>query len=467
MKPFMNEDFMLSNDTARKLYHDFAKDMPIFDYHCHLTAKEIAENRVFNNITEAWLGGDHYKWRILRSNGIAEEYITGNKSDKEKFEKWAQVVPYMIGNPLLHWTHLELQRFFGISEVLSSNNANEIWEKCNAMLQKEEFSPRELIKRSNVKALCTTDDPIDSLEYHKILRDDPTFEVKVLPTFRPDGALNIEKETFISWLNKLEEVSGNKIENYQDFLTALKDRIEYFHEVGCRLSDHAIDSHFYLEADESEISNIFQKRLTQGELTQEEIIKYKSAIFIYLGRAYHQHGWAMQLHIGALRNTNSRKEGLLGPNTGFDSIADFSYAQELSQFMNALDYANSLPKTILYCLNPRDNYMLASMIGNFQEGIPGKIQFGSAWWFNDHKDGMEEQMKALANEGLLSRFVGMLTDSRSLLSYPRHEYFRRILCNLIGNWVENGEYPADFVVLGEIVKDICFNNIKHYFGMEL
>lgn len=462
----MDEDFLLDTDTAKRLYHDCAKDMPIFDYHSHLPAKEIAENKTFANITEIWLGGDHYKWRLLRSNGVPEEYITGNRSDKEKFYKWAETVPYMIGNPLYHWTILELKRYFGVTEVLSAKNADEIWEKCNAMLQTEAFTPRELIKRSNVKALCTTDDPVDSLEYHKILRDDPTFEVKVLPTFRPDGALNIEKDTFITWVQQLEQASGNKINSYHDFLESLESRIKYFHEAGCRLSDHGIESHFYMEADDEEVSKIYEKRMSGEHLTAEEIAKYKSAVLVFLGRKYQEYGWAMQLHIGALRNTNTRMFRSLGPNTGFDSIADFTYAQELSQFLDALDCTDSLPKTILYCLNPRDNYMIASMIGNFQGEIPGKIQFGSAWWFNDHRDGMEEQMKALANVGLLSRFVGMLTDSRSFLSFTRHEYFRRILCSLIGTWVENGEYPADFDVLEQIVRNICYDNIKNYVGIE-
>ncbi|GAA4726218.1 glucuronate isomerase [Brevibacillus fulvus] len=467
MKPFLHEDFLLDSETAKKLYHQYAKDMPIFDYHCHLSAKEIAENRKFANITEAWLGGDHYKWRAMRSNGVSEEYITGEKSDKEKFVRWAETVPYLIGNPLYHWTHLELQRYFGITEPLSAENADNIWERCNTLLQDEAFTPRALLKRSNVVALCTTDDPTDSLADHRKLRDDPAFDVQVLPTFRPDQAYQIEKETFPSWVQQLEQATDMAIDTYHDFLTALARRIQFFHEAGCRLSDHSIESSFYREATEEELSAIFRKKLDRKILGPEEAAKFRSAVLLFLGQRYHQYGWAMQLHIGGLRNANTRKLHLLGPNTGYDSIADFCYAEDLARFLDALDQRQSLPKTILYCLNPRDNYMIAAMIGNFQEGVPGKLQFGSAWWFNDHHDGMKEQMKALANVGLLSRFIGMLTDSRSLLSFTRHEYFRRILCNLLGDWVERGEYPADFALLEQIVRNICFENIRNYLDMEL
>lgn len=466
MKHFMDENFLLETETARMLYHDYAKDMPIFDYHCHLSAQDIAENRSFRNMTEVWLEDDHYKWRLLRSNGVAEEYITGDKSDKEKFDKWAETVPSTIGNPLYQWTHLELRRFFGVEELLSTKTADHIWETCNRMLQQPSFTAQELIKRSNVKALCTTDDPVDGLAYHKQLKDDTQFNVKVLPTFRPDAALNIDHQGFAQWIDKLEKTTGVKVESYQSLVDALRLRVVYFHEVGCRLSDHGMELSFYQEWTEEEIDQIVNKRLAGEHLDDHEIEKYKTAVFIALGRMYAEYGWAMQLHIGAIRSTNTRMLKAIGPNTGFDSIADEPFAADLARLLDALDVTQSLPKTILYCLNPRDNYVVASMIGNFQEGIPGKIQFGTAWWFNDQRDGIEEQLKALANVGLLARFVGMLTDSRSILSYTRHEYFRRILCNMIGKWVENGEYPADFDLLGGIVQDICYNNIERYLAIQ-
>lgn len=467
LKPFLNEDFLLETETAKELYHNYAKDMPIIDYHCHLTAKEIAEDRRFSSITEAWLGEDHYKWRVLRSNGVPEEYITGAKSDKEKFIKWAETVPQLIGNPLYHWTHLELQRCFGVKDVLTLETAEQIWQKCNEKIQNDNFSARQIIKQFNVKALCTTDDPVDSLNYHKQLDEDETFGAKVLPTFRPDGALNVNLTTFAEWIGKLEGVCSKDITTYTNFLEALADRVEYFHEVGCRLSDHGLDSPFFQLADHKTCENIFQKALNQQPVTTEETTQFKSSVLIYLGKLYAKKGWAMQFHIGGLRNTNTRMVNKIGPNTGFDSIADFTYAEDLSGLLNELEKTESLPKTILYNLNPRDNYMIGSMIGNFQGDMPGKIQFGTAWWFNDQRDGMENQIRTLANVGVLSRFIGMLTDSRSLLSYTRHEYFRRILANVIGRWVENGELSADLEWLGQIMKDISFNNVNNYLGFDL
>ncbi|QBP42621.1 glucuronate isomerase [Paenisporosarcina antarctica] len=466
MKAFMDDNFLLENDTAKLLYHDYAKEMPIFDYHCHLTAKDIAENKSFSNLTEIWLSDDHYKWRALRSNGVPEKWITGSGDEREKFQKWAETVPYTIGNPLYHWTHLELQRYFDMPKLLSGQTADEIWEHCNRLLQTDAFTARELIKRSNVKGLCTTDDPLDDLTYHKEIKEDLSFDVHVLPTFRPDGAIAVESRDFSDWIAKLEDLTGIQMNNFTDLVRGLHVRVDYFHEVGCRLSDHGLDSNFYSEADEEEVNSIFLKGLSNEVLSKGEIIKYKTAILKALGKLYKDQGWAMQLHIGALRSNNTKKLETVGPNTGFDSIADFIYAEDLSNLLNSLDYVDTLPKTIIYNLNPRDNYMVAAMIGNFQDEIPGKIQFGSAWWFGDQRDGMEEQLKVLANCGLLSKFVGMLTDSRSFLSYTRHEYFRRILCNMIGRWVENGEYPADFETLEKIVKDICYFNIDKYLDIE-
>ncbi len=458
----MDKDFLLETDTAKKLFHDYAKDMPIYDYHCHLTAKEIAENKRFNNLTDVWLDGDHYKWRAMRSNGINETFITGNKSDREKFQAWAETIPHCIGNPLYHWTHLELQRCFQLYDPLNESTAEEIWEKSNAIIQEESFSARGLLHKFNVKGLCTTDDPLDTLEYHQQLRNEPNFNIEVLPTFRPDGALNVDLASFMDWLQKLGAITGISINTFACFIEALKVRVDYFHEVGCRLSDHGLDSSFFLKGTETEVEEIFKRRISGAALSNEEIVKLKTEILLHLGKMYKENGWVMQLHIGGLRNNNSKMLNLIGPNTGFDSIADFTYAEELSALLDELEKDSSLPKTIIYNLNPRDNYVVGSMIGNFQAEIPGKIQFGTAWWFNDNKDGMEEQIKALANLGILSRFVGMVTDSRSFLSYPRHEYFRRILCNVIGNWVENGQYPPDFTYLGKMIENICFYNIKKY-----
>lgn len=468
MKPFMDENFLLENQTAEKLYYQYAKDMPIYDYHCHLNPKEIAQNKGYKNITELWLGGDHYKWRAIRSNGIDEKYITGEADDKEKFKKWAKTMQYCIGNPLYHWTHLELKRYFGIDEILSSKTAESIWEKCNNMLQRDDFTARGLILRSNVRVICTTDDPIDSLEYHKAIAKDTGFDVKVLPTFRPDKGINIDKEGFTDWVSSLESTVGFRIECFDDLKNALSSRLDYFHNLGCRISDHALDPIVYREGSEEEASVVLGKALMGQALSIDEIEKYKTQVMLFLGRKYARFGWTMQLHLGTMRNNNSRMMRLLGPDTGFDAIGDWNFAKSLSRFLDKLDETDELPKTILYSLNPRDNEVLGTIIGCFQGGgIPGKIQFGSAWWFNDQKDGMERQLTALANLGLLGRFVGMLTDSRSFLSYTRHEYFRRILCNIIGKWVENGEAPNDMDIIGTMVKDICFYNAKEYFGIDI
>lgn len=466
MKKFMDENFLLLNETSVKLFHNYAKDMPIIDYHCHINPKEIYENKKFKNITEVWLYGDHYKWRAMRSNGIDEKYITGDGSDYDKFVAWCKTLPMAIGNPLYHWAHLELQRFFGIYDVINEDTAPLIWEKANKLITGEGFKVRDLIKKSNVEAIGTTDDPTDTLEYHIKLKEDKDFDVKVLPTFRPDNAMEINAAGFISWVKKLEDASGIKINNYDEFLKALESRVEFFHSVGCRISDHGMNNTvLFAEASKEEAMDIFKKGMEGQVVSLEEEKKYKTYTFRFLAKHYYKLGWTVQLHIAALRNNNTKMKEKLGVDAGFDSINDESIAYPLSRLLDSLEKENSLPKTILYTLNPKDNYVLGTMLGNFQgDGIPGKIQFGSAWWFNDNKDGMIEQMKALANLGLLGRFVGMLTDSRSFLSYTRHEYFRRILCNLIGEWVEDGEVPNDDKLLKEIVQGICRNNAEKYFN---
>lgn len=464
----MDENFLLNNQIAERLYHEYAKQMPIIDYHCHLSPKEIYENKTFKNVTEIWLYGDHYKWRLMRANGVDEEYITGSASDYDKFIAWAKTVPMTIGNPLFNWTHLELQRFFGIHELLNEKSAPEIWEKINGLLNSQGFGARDLIKKSNVKVVCTTDDPTDSLEYHLKLKDESDFEVKVLPSFRPDKGLEINRNTFQPWVEKLQTVSGISIESYGDFLKALESRVRFFDSVGCRVSDHAIDQMIYAETSEEEAAAIFNVALQGSKVSIEDEKKFKTFTFKFLGKLYKELDWAMQFHINALRNNNSRMFEEMGPDTGWDSMNDESIAKPLSRLLNLIEQESGLPKTIIYSLNPNDNAIIASMIGNFQGGgIPGKIQFGTAWWFNDHKDGMIEQMKSLANMGLISRFIGMLTDSRSFLSYTRHEYFRRIVCSLIAEWVENGEVPNNLEFLGEIVQGICYLNAKEYFGFDL
>ncbi len=451
---FINDNFMLKNKTARKLYNKFAKDMPIIDYHCHLVPKMIAENKNFKNAFELFLGGDHYKWRQIRTNGTPEELITGDGGDDyEKFMEFAKAMPYLIGNPLYHWTHLELKRFFGIDETLSEKTCKMIWDKVNECLAKDDFKPQSLITRSNVKVICTTDDPADTLEYHQALKG---FSTKILPTFRPDKAVEIGKETFMPYI----EMIG--VKSYGELTQWLTSRIDFFHENGCRISDHALEYVPYAIGDPEAV---FNKKMNGEELTLEEINVFKTAVLKHCAKQYVRLNWAMQLHIGALRNNNTKMYNKLGPDTGYDSINDLCIAEDLGKFMDCLEIDDCLPKTILYTLNPKDNYVLGTMLGCFQNGpVQGKIQFGSGWWFNDQRDGMEEQMKALANLGMLSRFVGMLTDSRSFVSYTRHEYFRRIFCNLIGQWVEDGEYPEDWETLEKIVKGVCYNNAEAYFN---
>ncbi|AKD03729.1 glucuronate isomerase [Pontibacter korlensis] len=462
---FLDENFLLKTKTAQRLYHEHAKHMPIIDYHCHLSPQDIANDRKFKNLTEIWLEGDHYKWRAMRTNGIPERYCTGDADDFEKFEKWAQTVPYTMRNPLYHWTHMELKKPFGVEKILKPETAREIYDACTAMLQTDEFSVRGILKKMNVEIICTTDDPVDSLEHHQKIKAD-NFGLQVLPTFRADKVLAIEQpEAFLSYLQKLEEASCISISCFQQLQDALKQRHDFFHELGCRLSDHGLETIYAEEYTDEEIKDIFNKAINKQALTQEEVLKYKSAMLVYLALLDHSRDWTQQFHLGALRNNNTRMMRELGPDTGFDSIGDFDVARPLSRFMDKLDNSDQLAKTILYNLNPSQNELYATMIGNFNDGsTPGKIQFGSAWWFLDQKDGMEKQMNALSNMGLLSRFVGMLTDSRSFLSYPRHEYFRRILCNLIGDDVENGELPeSEIEWLGQMVEDICYNNAKNYF----
>lgn len=465
MKNFMDKDFLLYNETAKKLYHEHAATMPIFDWHCHLSPKEIYENKQPENIAELWLGGDHYKWRAMRSCGIDEKHITGDATAYEKFKAWASAMPYCIGNPLYHWTHLELQRYFDIYEPLSEKTADTIWEKANKKIAEGGFTPRQLIESSNVACLCTTDDAADTLEYHKLIAEDKTFKCKVLPAFRPDKALGIELPTYLTWLADLEKVSGEKIDSYKKLVAVLKTRLDFFEEMGCKASDHGFLYVPYNRADENELEAIFAKALNNETLTVEEQDKYKTELFRFFAKEYAKKGWGCEIHIGPMRNNNTAMFRKIGPDTGFDSICDRNIAEDLSRMLDSLAVEDSLPKTILFCLNPKDNYVLGTMLGNFQTSeAPSKIQFGSGWWFNDNIDGMREQMKALGNLGVLGKFVGMVTDSRSFLSYPRHEYFRRILCGLVGDMVENGLYPYTDE-LEDIIKDISFNNAKNYFGI--
>jgi len=467
MKPFLNEDFLLSNETAVKLYHEYAARQPIIDYHCHLSQSDILENRSYENLTQVWLYGDHYKWRAMRANGVEEKYVTGGEgvSDYDRFLAWAKTVPATIGNPLYHWSHLELRRYFGIEELLNEKNAPIIWEKANAKLrQPEGFRVRDFIVRSGVEVICTTDDPADTLEDHLRIRELPDFDVKVLPSYRPDKALEIARATFLPWIGRLESVIGSKVEGYEDLLSALEARAEFFHEVGCRVSDHALDVVAFAEATKEEAAAVFAKARAGETISLEEERKYKTFTMLFLGRIYNRLGWTMQLHMNASRNNNSRMFAKLGPDTGYDSIGDSNVGAALVPLFDAWEREGELPRTIVYSLNPTHLYVLGSAIGSFQGGgIPGKMQLGSAWWFNDTKDGMLEQLRALANLGVLGRFVGMLTDSRSFLSYTRHEYFRRILCNLLGEWAENGEAPLDMDLLGGLVQDISYRNAKEYF----
>lgn len=464
MKQFMDKDFLLSTDTAKTLYHDYAAKMPIIDYHCHINPKEIAEDKCFDNITQVWLGGDHYKWRQMRSNGIEEKYITGDASDREKFQKWAQTLQKAIGNPLYHWSHLELQRYFDYDGVLNDKSIDDVWKICNDKLQQPSMSVRNIIKQSNVKVICTTDDPIDTLEWHKLIAEDETFDVKVLPAFRPDKAMSIEKPDFSDYLITLACVSQISITSFATLCEAIKNRLAFFDSMGCKVSDHGLEYVMYQPTTENEIESIFAKRMSGTIPTELEQLQFKTAFMVFVGKEYHKLGWTMQLHYGTKRNNNTFKFNELGPDTGYDCINTYGSSAQMAYFLNALNTTDELPKTIIYSLNPTDNAAIGTVIGSFQDSTAvGKIQHGSAWWFNDHKVGMTDQMTSLANLGLLANFIGMLTDSRSFLSYTRHEYFRRILCDMIGTWVENGEYPDDIEFLGKMVQDISYNNCVRYF----
>ena len=470
MSAFIHENFLLNNKTAVELYHKYAENMPIYDYHCHLSPKDIAENRKFNNITELWLEGDHYKWRAMRAHGIDEQYVTGDADPKDKFAAWAKTVPYTLGNALYHWTHIELKKYFGIEELLNEESCDKIWNRCNELLQQDDYSVQEIIKRSNVKVICTTDDPTDDLHYHEQIANLPDFSVKVLPTFRPDKGLEINKDTFIPFVKQLEEVTNQSFSSFEEYVQALEGRVQYFHEKGCRVSDHGLSEIPYAKFEHNELDAIFQAGRNGEAVSSEDEKKFKTAILMVLAKAYKERDWAMQIHFGAIRNNNSRMFKKLGPDAGFDSISDQGeVAAPLNALLDAFELAESLPKTILYNLNPVYNELIGTTIQNFQaeSGIAGKIQFGSGWWFNDTKPGMLRQLTALADQGLLMHFVGMLTDSRSFISYSRHEYFRRILCNLIGTWVEDGEIPNDPALLQMMVENICYNNAKNYFTIEV
>lgn len=468
MKPFMNEDFLLGTETARKLYHDHAEKMPVIDYHCHINPMEIYEDKRYDTITEVWLGGDHYKWRAMRSCGVPERYITGDATPAEKFQKWAETIPNLIGNPLYHWTHLELQRYFGITEPLTGDNAMEIYETCNRILAQPDMSVRGIIRKSGVKLICTTDDPVDDLKAHELLAADPTAPAVVLPAFRPDKAMRADKPTFPQYVSQLETVVGYAINTVEDMRRALADRIAYFADHGCRVSDHALDYCFCEEATEEELNDIFARAKAGKGITWGEQLKYHTALLIAVGKEYSRRDWVVQFHFGCLRDNSRVNFRKLGPDTGFDSMNDAPNAAGLARLLGTLEEQNALGKTILYSLNPSDNGIVGSIMGAFQTDspIPGKIQQGSAWWFNDHKPGMEAQMVSLMSLGAMGSFNGMLTDSRSFLSYTRHEYFRRILCNLFGNLVENGEYPADMERLGKMVENISYNNTLHYFRFD-
>ncbi len=462
-KTFINSNFLLQNNVAERLYHDYAAALPIIDYHNHLSPQEIAEDINFTSITDVWLRGDHYKWRAMRANGINEKYITGSATDKEKFEKWAMTVPYTMRNPLYHWTHLELQRYFDISDLLNSETAENIYELTTDKLQKSEYSVKGLLHKMNVEIVCTTDHPTDDLAYHKQERMSDS-DLNMLPTFRPDKFLVIDNPEFLEYLQKLEVLTGSKISTFDNLLSGLVERIEYFHALGCQLSDHGLSQLFSVNYRNYNLDNILQKRISNKKVEQEEVAAFQMALLHELAMVYYKKNWTMQLHLGAIRNNNSRLLLEIGADVGADSIGDYEQAEGLAAFLNRLDSESSLTKTIIYNLNPRDNEVFATMIGNYNDGsMPGKIQWGSAWWFLDQKDGMEKQINTLSNMGLISRFIGMLTDSRSFLSFPRHEYFRRILCNLIGTDVINGELPNDVPWLGSMVSDICYNNAKNYF----
>lgn len=464
MKKFLDENFMLQNATAEKLYHEHAANMPIIDYHCHLSPGDIANDRKFENLTKIWLEGDHYKWRAMRTNGVDEKYITGEADDYAKFLKWAETVPYTMRNPLYHWTHMELKKPFKIHELLNPASAKRIYETCTELLQTDAFSCRGLLGQFDVRVVCTTDDPVDDLQHHQQIKDEG-FGVKILPTFRPDKAMTVED--VVAWnvyVNTLGAVANADISDFNSFIDALQARHDYFDAMGCRLSDHGLEQIYAEDYTTGEIKEIFDKLRSGNAATTEEILKFKSAMLVHFGVMDHASGWTQQFHLGALRNNNSRMVKKLGPDTGFDSIGDFEMARPISRFLDRLDTNNQLAKTILYNLNPRDNYLIGTMIGNFNDGsVASKVNFGTGWWFLDQKEGMEMQINALSNLGLLSKFLGMLTDSRSFLSYPRHDYFRRILCNLIGTDVEQGALPDDLPWLGQLVEDISYNNANTFF----
>ena len=468
MAKFMDQDFLLKSEAAKKLYHEHGAKMPIIDYHCHINPMEIYEDKRYSTITEVWLGGDHYKWRAMRSCGVPEYYITGGATAAEKFQKWGETIPKLIGNPLYHWTHLELQRYFGITEPLTGENAMEIYEKCNKILSQPDMSVRGIIRKSGVKLICTTDDPVDDLKAHQLLAADPTAPAVVLPAFRPDKAMRADKETFPAYVAQLEKVVGYEINSVADMRRALNDRIAYFASLGCCVSDHALDYCFCVEADEETLDDIFVRAKAGKGITWEEQLAYHTALLLSVGQEYYKRDWVMQLHFGCLRDNSKKMFRKLGPDTGFDSMNDAANAVGLAKLLGVLEEADALGKTILYSLNPADNGIIGTIMGGFQTDskIPGKIQQGSAWWFNDHKVGMEEQMRSLMSLGAMGTFNGMLTDSRSFLSYTRHEYFRRIMCNLFGQLVEDGEYPADWAYLGKMVENISYNNTKTYFGFD-
>lgn len=467
MKAFLDDDFLLTTPTARRLYQ-VARSMPILDYHCHLDPKEIAQDRRFENITQVWLGGDHYKWRLMRANGVDEAYITGDAPDREKFQKWAETLELAIGNPLYHWSHLELRRYFGYEGVLNGDTAQEVWELCNQKLQEPGMSARSLIANSGVTLVCTTDDPADSLEWHQQLAQDSSFPVKVLPAWRPDAAMGLERPEYLDYLQRLGQAAGVEIRTYGDLKKALLSRMAFFDKMGCRASDHALTVAVCQPASEEELERVFQKRLEGEPLTQEELAAFQTGFLRFVAGEYKRLGWVMQLHYGCRRNNNTRMFHKLGRDTGYDAVLQGTPSLEVAAFLDLLASQDALPRMVLYSLNPNDDEGLNSVIGCFQDGTPlGRIQQGSAWWFNDHKAGMVKQLTAFANGGLLGNFIGMLTDSRSFLSYPRHEYFRRILCELLGAWVENGEYPADWKVLEKMVRGVCYNNTVEFFGFPL
>jgi glucuronate isomerase len=460
---FIHENFLLTTKQAEELYHTYAKSLPIIDYHCHLSPKEIAENRNFENLTQIWLAGDHYKWRAMRTCGVDERFITGNASDWEKFEKWSETVPKTLRNPLYHWTHLELRKPFGIADrLLNPQSAKGIWEECNAKLSTAQYSTQGILQQMNVETVCTTDDPVDTLEFHRKISSDSKFKTKIYPAFRPDKAMAVENPSaFMDYVDKLSKISSVEVNSYATFITALQNRHKYFHEMGSRVSDHGIETIYFEDYTEPEIRAIFLKVIHGNSLNNEEILKFKSAMLYEFAIMDWEKGWVQQYHLGALRNNNTRMMRTLGPDTGYDSIGDFEFAKPLARFLSRLDNENKLAKTILYNLNPRDNELLATMVGNFQDGsISGKIQYGAAWWFLDQIDGMKKQIEALSNMGILSQFVGMLTDSRSFLSYPRHDYFRRILCNILGNEMASGLIPSEMELVGKMVQDICYFNAK-------